>query len=456
MSKINRFNRRRKPHGLKKKQGEEKKMSKKKTRGIASSSLQNVKVDDDIVYEILSRLPVKSLMQLKCVSKHWCSMIQNDRYLIDLHYNQSKAKPRLLITVPRERRDYKDYKQEENDNIFYPIGNFLVIADLMFEGGEVSALVGTIWEMDTPSSRISEPLNGLICLFDPEKNHSVQVCNLSTSQVTPWIKSTFISNLNVEDEDKYRLRTAMCNLGFDPATKEHKVVCIWSIHHHEVCEVLTVGDGRWRIIDDLPVNNFKKSYCFGASIYVNGSIYYSPWKLGCVGEDDKPKFIVAFDVGKEKFRAIRIPDFILVQILTFETVQLLEIEGHPALLGKIRSDIAKIWLFDDDYNNDYRSNTWNEVTIQLPFRWGRGGYERNEYSVRFHSVIGTDFIILYLYRCNMVGDGYHYARAVSQYSYNWKKKIFTEIRINGLPSSVPYLQFVSCLSTFTESLSPVL
>ncbi|XP_026383450.1 uncharacterized protein LOC113278943 [Papaver somniferum] len=387
MSKINRFNRRRKPHGLKKNHGEE---SKKKSR------------------------------------------------------------------VPRASEDYKDYKEEKHDNVFDPIGNFLVIADLMFEGGEVSAaVVRTIMEMDTPSSRFSEPLNGLICLFDPEKNHSVQLCNLSTRQFTPWIKSSFISNLNVKDKDKYRLRTGMCNLGFDPATKEHKVVCIWTIHHHQVCEVLTVGDGKWRITDVLPVNNFTELYGSGASIYVNGSIYYSPWKLKCsLVKDTKPKFIVAFDVGKEKFRAIRIPDFILDQIPRFQPF---EIDGHPALLSIIRSNNAKIWLFDDDYNNGCRSNTWNEVTIELPFHWGHGDHGRNsQYSVHFRSVIGTDFIILYLYRCNMVADGYHYATAVSQYSYNWKKKIFTENKINGLPSSVPYLQFVSCLSTFAESLLPVL
>ncbi|KAI3890638.1 hypothetical protein MKW92_014164 [Papaver armeniacum] len=328
-------------------------------------------------------------------------------------------------------------------------------------GEEVSAVVRNIREIDTPSSRIAGPLNGLICLFDPEKNHSVQVCNLSTREFTPWIKSTFISNLNVENKDKYRLRTAMCNLGFDPVTKEHKVICIWGIHHHQVCEVLTVGDGKWRTIDDLPVNNFKELYGSGASIYVNGSIYYSPQKLKCfLVKDAKPKFIVAFDVGKEKFRAIGIPDFILDQIpqryQPFESVQLLEIDGHPALLSRIRSNIAKMWLFDDDYSNGYRSNTWNEVTIELPFHWGHGDHGWNDdYSVHFHPVMGTDFIILYLYRCNMVADGYDYATAVSQYSYNWRKKIVAEMKINGLPSSIPYLKFVSCISTFTESLSPV-
>ncbi|KAI3849745.1 hypothetical protein MKW98_026659 [Papaver atlanticum] len=139
-----------------------------------------------------------------------------------------------------------------------------------------------------------------------------------------------------------------------------------------------------------------------------------------------------------------------------ETVQLLEIDGHPALLGRIRRDIAKMWLFDDDYKNGYRSNTWKEVTIELPFYWEHDGdYWTGGYSVRFHSVMGTDFMFLYLYRCNAIGDGYYFATKVSQYSYNWKKKIFAKIKINGLPSSIPYLNYVSCVSAFVESLSPV-
>ncbi|KAI3915380.1 hypothetical protein MKW92_001750 [Papaver armeniacum] len=48
---------------------------------------------DDVVCDILSRLPVKSLMRFKCVSKHWLSLIK-DPYFRDLHFRTSKAPAR--------------------------------------------------------------------------------------------------------------------------------------------------------------------------------------------------------------------------------------------------------------------------------------------------------------------------------------------------------------------------
>ncbi|KAI3975848.1 hypothetical protein MKX01_027146 [Papaver californicum] len=208
---------------------------------------------------------------------------------------------------------------------------------------------------------------------------------------------------------KVILRLAKCNLGFDPATKEHKVICIWNIRHLRICEVLTLGGDRtWRIIDDVP-----------PSIQFQ---YYG------VKKDDGPKFIVALDVGKEKFRAIEIPDFILDKISftnRSSSVQLLEIDGHPALSSGISRDIFKLWLFDNEYNNGYRTNTWTAFTIELSIC---RGFEVDRRSVRFHSVTGTDFMILYLYCWNQIWHDHDLAPEVSYYSYNWREKIFAEIK----------------------------
>ncbi|KAI3836329.1 hypothetical protein MKX03_020817, partial [Papaver bracteatum] len=58
---------------------------------------------NDILLEVLSRLPVKSLMLCKCVSKHWKFTISQDQDFIDLHFAQSKQRcSDLFIVVPRD------------------------------------------------------------------------------------------------------------------------------------------------------------------------------------------------------------------------------------------------------------------------------------------------------------------------------------------------------------------
>ncbi|KAI3883292.1 hypothetical protein MKW92_036555, partial [Papaver armeniacum] len=96
-------------------------------------------------------------------------------------------------------------------------------------------------------------------------------------------------------------------------------------------------------------------------------------------------------------------------------------------------------------------------TVELPINlvYPNGDRIESDRCVRFHSVTGTDFIILYLYRWDRVWNDYEFAPQVSHYSYNWRTKIFAEIEINGLPSSGPHLKFVPCISTFNESLLPV-
>ena len=66
-----------------------------------SSDMPNAYFPDEIIREILSRLPVKSLLQFRSVSKHWKSLI-SDKHFIQSHYKIAETlstRHRILVPV---------------------------------------------------------------------------------------------------------------------------------------------------------------------------------------------------------------------------------------------------------------------------------------------------------------------------------------------------------------------
>ncbi|KAI3850613.1 hypothetical protein MKW92_037185 [Papaver armeniacum] len=411
----------------------------------------NIDNADIVMCEILGRLPVKSLTRFKCVCKHWRFLIEKDPYFINLHLSRSRTHPSAFIIVPIAPKEPFQYVKGAS-YIHRGYKNWFMTAELFFDEGQggtaSTATVHTIQEVDASSySKILGPVNGLIGFYDPVINSGVRISNISTRQVTPWIKSTLLRKFKEQEQDfcPYK-QQVKCEMGFNPATKEHKVICIWYISHscpyrsEMICEVLTVGDNKWRRIAEVP-----PLYVLGfqvASVSVNGSIYYNTLTV----REDKvlPTSIVVFDVGTEKFRTIGVPDFILGQPREIDSVfgravDLLEVSGHMALLSRMNGYTVTLWLFNDTGNQD-----WTEVVIKLPYCWG------GDRQVCFSSVQGTDQIILV---SSQRSDGKVYN--CTHHSYNWKNKTFTGIEFSGIPSSVPYFSSSSIVKTFVGSLLPV-
>ncbi|KAI3972209.1 hypothetical protein MKX01_011761 [Papaver californicum] len=437
-----------KPHGQKRKKEFEVETKEKKGRGndgctfSSKTSVFNFNNDqeDIVAHEILSWLPVKSLVRFKCVCKYWSFLIQEDKTFINLHLERSKSRPCLLISnFIRDKNAYQ-----------------LMAANLLFgtrQGGAVSAATfHTIREVDfTDCDLMLKPVNGLIGFFGEGRiNPGVCICNFSTREVTPWIESKLLRD--VRSKDIYASRDcpmATCKLGYDPVTKEHKVVGIWrsSKPSYEVCEVLTVGENEWRQIEEVLPYSLE---LHGSSVYINGSIYYSTDSLmvSKANDKNKSKFIVVFDVGREKFRTIRVPSYIFDQpdydaSFIFYHVILLDLDGRLGLLIKIAKDgyTPKLWLFDDDKNKKKSTNSWTGIAIELP---------GDLVGCSFSPVSGTYQIILTSYVETSNGK----KSDTRCHLYNWKQKSFDEIQISGIPS-VSCLSSTSRVATFFENLLPV-
>ncbi|KAI3925164.1 hypothetical protein MKW98_009814 [Papaver atlanticum] len=416
---------------------------------IISSSSSRVSDCVDIVREILSRLPVKSLMRFKCVSKHWKFSICQDQGLIDLHFTRSKQRcSDLFIVVPRYDKVDPFRLRMLHSGLTTSVGameytyreSFLVPN---FFGSR--AINERKSEQNKPLhyTEILKPVNGLIC-FVNRNIDSVCILNPSTRELTPWIASSFRGNKRYNFTAELR---TYC-FGFDPATKQHKVICMRKVRElkTDICEVLTVGDNTWRRIDDK-VPLFTSDVYQVSSVYSNGFIYWGDRSYGI------PRYLNAFDVGCEKFEVIKVPKEITEQCkypkggYCVPLHRLLEVGGHIALLQRWTDKVVKLWICEDDDTCNGSYSKWNGVNMDLPFQWW--GFGKNSRSAYFHGVAREDRIIIESYPSN---SARLYMKNVSLYSYDWKKNTSTKAK-TGVVSEFAYVSF---LTSFTESLYPVL
>ncbi|KAI3885770.1 hypothetical protein MKW92_036601 [Papaver armeniacum] len=410
-------------------------------------------VDDDfLVFHILSRLPVKSLMRFKCVCKRWKSVIELDAHFISLHHTHSEARPGFFIVVPTSTAEYS--QDHTRDYESFLSGN-------LHSDGR-GAKIHTVRKIQAITyHKILGPVRGFICLADI---FAVQICNVGTGEVTPWIKSSVFTNVEKENVILEVYEQPECYFGFDPKTGEHKVIFLWyegKFEKRKVCEVLTVGDNRWRIIDNAPPCRPNGNI----SAYANGSIYWymysgiAPWRGGNdYGEAvEYSESIMAFDIGSEKFRVILIPKFTILEYTVFPCYGLLEMHGCLTVVRR-KDRTVKMWKFHD-YNKENGTSTassekdWTEVNVRLP------SYISFDMPVYFHSIAGKDQLILETYNPppstdEHIHDGFQRnVKFARFYSYNLINKAFREFKIKGI-SCIPENCRTEC-ATLVENLLPV-
>ncbi|RZC68189.1 hypothetical protein C5167_031447 [Papaver somniferum] len=444
-------------------------------------------IGDDVMVEILSRLPVKSLMRFKSVCKHWLYLIKQDKGLIDLHFNHSKSRPRLLCINPLQEKGVLRTGYDEGFDVSRALRQSISFAEIVNRSGgkdDVEAIISKIRITDDDWFLYDEvlgPVNGLLCFVD-RKTFGVRVYNASTRELTPWVKSTLLA----EEKDKLhnkdgtiKIKThhrPIYHFGFDPEKKEYKVFCFWRLSvrtpgyrwhtfdrpDYARWEVLTLGrDTKWRKINMVPdknnktiINEVLSPYDVGEqALYADGTLYWRN-KINFAGQWGDPDVIVALDVGSEKFRVIPIPSFILDephQRFYRRPVDMLMLGGRVALLFRMEPQVYKLWMLDDGVDNKLKNcqgseSNWSGETIQLPFY--------TDARVRGFVVGGSTENIV-LERHNLKRQEGIYADFVSLYSYDRRKGSCKKIEIDGVSLFPLRSSSRSLITSFTESLYSV-
>ncbi|KAF9623020.1 hypothetical protein IFM89_036001 [Coptis chinensis] len=210
---------------------------------------------EEIVIEILSRLPVKSLSRCKCLCKSLLKLISN-HYFVQSHLEASKYTPRIIFTTvsdqSKERTSLSSLEYDQTTSDHVP-NNYLVSLQ-----GELS---------------IAGSCNGLLCLS--EYQTSMVLCNPATKE---YIEVPF----DIVEVPAGYMRVT--NLGVGHVhTDQYKVVRIDnyvtdpSYHNNDIDDdlgyyyvhVYTLGTKCWRRI---------KKQCHSAVPfnlpYLNGALHW--------------------------------------------------------------------------------------------------------------------------------------------------------------------------------------
>ncbi|XP_074352529.1 F-box/kelch-repeat protein At3g23880-like [Apium graveolens] len=254
---------------------------------------------EELVADILSRIPIKAIARSKCVCKRW-HQILSEPYFASLHISRS---PEGLLTCPYDMKKFDIFKLTELDEkseLHHDIYHDLLMSfDTGFSPEHCYlALCGSV--------------NGLICLW--EHKNEAYVCNLITRDYIrlPVHKHVRNSTMN----PKY-------GFGFVKTNNEYKVVCFYNEYDFSStegldksrCWVYTLGTGVWRSLGHVPFlvdpdNHEGLFVCVNRNwhgsddgIFVSGNLHWLVYDK----KDTSHEKVCTLDLKKEVFQLTACP-----------------------------------------------------------------------------------------------------------------------------------------------------
>ncbi|KAM5552205.1 putative F-box protein [Rosa sericea] len=242
-------------------------------------------LDEDLIVEILSRLPVKSLMRFSCASKEWYSLTRNS-YLINIHLRRADSNLSLLTN---------EYDRDKRLNTDPKFG----ISMLGDEAADLVSIDLPILSNSSKFTNIVGSSNGLVCLVARLKKKRRKF--MDSAEIIIWNPATkqFRSLPKpVLEENFHRFDRPTLGFGFsDDNTDDYKLVNIF----HKQVQVFTRSTNSWREVEGKGYPSCK--YCYGDFwVSLKGVLYWSAWT-----DRSKGRFVLSFNLRDEVFHVIQLP-----------------------------------------------------------------------------------------------------------------------------------------------------
>ena len=229
-----------------------------------------------IILEILPRLPVKSLLKFRCVSKSWLSSISTPHF-IKAHLEKSS-----------QNKDHSHHSLIAHSSAPHIAFKNCSVQSLLQQ--PVTHATNVNYPVANTSSSISVvgSCNGLVYIV------------VNCEQIHIWNPSTTKSStLNDSDFIREKHCYTIYGFGYDEMNDDYNVVAIINPLNRVKIEtkVYRLKSDKWRRIDDFP--GFITFYSWGK--YVEGKLHWP----GFSGKQDRA--VVSFDLAQAKYGELKLP-----------------------------------------------------------------------------------------------------------------------------------------------------
>ncbi|XP_023641929.1 F-box protein At2g15640-like, partial [Capsella rubella] len=314
---------------------------------------------NDLILEIFSRLPSKSVARFRCLSKIWASML-GSLYFKELFLTRTSAKPRLLFAIVEN-----DEVPGSND-----VWSFFSLPQLEYPY-EQSSLTSLVAAAEFHVNFSPKDLRIRYC-YDPRYFSYGYASGLlyiygHRCQARPVIYNPITGRYAILPR-RYTYRKAYSFFGFDPIDKQHKALSKTYPGGPGRDKILTFGDGdmRWRKVKCSLVHDIESQ-----GICINGVLYYLGVSKGYPNDDHvvtSDNVIICFDLRSKKFTFINVERF--CELINY------------------KEKLAMIY-WEDDISDDTKDDTTNVLHL-----WVLKDVEKSEWSKHAYTLREDKFFRL--------------------------------------------------------------
>ncbi|KAL3726859.1 hypothetical protein ACJRO7_031716 [Eucalyptus globulus] len=301
-------------------------------------------IPEDVVVDILLRLPAKSLVRFKCVCKRWRSLI-SDRAFAKWHLQRLKAGD----LIPSQRII-----------IGGGIGPLKTVDYEALDGGGEGRVVVPHGIKPLRESRIVGSCDGLLCLIGPS---NFVIYNPTTREYIELPGSDFVDQATLFSGAR---NNSFYGFGYDSQSDDYKIALV-------VGDVVEVENGKvaifslkscsWRMtMIEVPFQE-EGVECCGPALYWKGALHWHVYVWNT--NEEGFSAIMSFDLSEEKFhQVLPVPPI-------DEDILLLGLEIHGANLfiyNTAQNPRIEAWM-TDEYGIGARWEKWFSIDSEAFINW---------------------------------------------------------------------------------------